>query len=42
MKRELWGEISKDYDEAVVAKQIHLDQEIMNDKRGEYYFNFRD
>lgn len=34
MKRQLWGELSKESDEAVLMKQIQLDQEIMMDKRG--------
>lgn len=34
MKRQLWGELSKESDEAVMVKQIQLDQEIMADKRG--------
>lgn len=36
MKRQLWGELSKESDEAVLAKQIQVDHEIMSDKRGEY------
>jgi len=35
MKRQLWGELSEEPDEATMAKQIEIDQEIMMDKRGE-------
>jgi len=35
MKRQLWGEFLETLDEATMAKQIEIDQDIMMDKRGE-------
>lgn len=42
MKRQLWGELSEQPDEATMAKQIEIDQDIMIDKRGLFgkYFCF--
>lgn len=37
MKRQLWGELSEEGDEATMVKQIEIDQDIMLDKRGEIY-----
>lgn len=34
MKRQHWGELSEQPDEATMEKQIELDQEIMMEKRG--------
>lgn len=40
MKRQLWGEFSTAQDESNLTKQNEIDQEIMDNKRGEkYLFN---
>lgn len=35
MKRQLWGEFSTAEDESNLTKQNEIDQEIMDNKRGE-------